>query len=99
MQRSHGKNGEGRANLLETSVLSCGEFYDLAWKRDIIDYTELARKRWAEKQSMDRIASEMGWGRTAIIRYLGKIRANPGLVEDGQVRLRIHRRKHQFMGS
>ncbi len=92
-------NGEGCANLLETGVLSCNAFYAAAWKRDVIDYTELASKRWVEKLSMDRIAAEMGWGRTAVIRHLGKIRANPGLVEDGQVRLRIHRRRYRFMGN
>lgn len=48
---------------------------------------------------MERIAVQMGWGRTAVIRYLGKIRANPNLVKDGQVRLRIHRRRYMFMGS
>jgi len=73
--------------------------YAFAWKRDVIDHTELASKRWVEKMSMDRIAAEMGWRRTAVFRNLGKIRANPGLGEDGQVRLRIHRRKHRVMGK
>lgn len=67
-------------------------------KRDTIDFTELARKRWVDKLSMDRIAADMEWGRTAVIRYLGMIRANPDLVTDGQVRLRIHRRKNKFIG-
>ena len=93
------KNGEGCANLLETGALSCNEFYALVWKRDVIDYTELASKRWVERLSMVRIAADMGLGRTAVIRHLGKIRCNPDLVEDGQVRLRIHRTLYKFMGS
>lgn len=91
--------GEGGANILERGVLSCNVFYASAWKRDTFDLTELARKRWVEKLSMDQIAAEMGWGRTAVIRYLGKIKADPSLVRDGQVRLLIHRRKNKFMGS
>jgi hypothetical protein len=78
-------NGEGCDKILELSVLSCNAYYAVAWKRDI-DYTELARKRWVERLNMDRIASEMGWGRTAVIRHLGKIRGNPGLVADRRVR-------------
>jgi hypothetical protein len=92
-------DGEGCANLLETGVLSIGAFYALAWKRDAIDYTELARKRWVEKLKMERLAVDLGCGRTAVIRYLGHIRANPALVADGKVRLLIHRRKRKFMGS
>lgn len=74
-------------------------FYADACKRDTIDFTELARKRWVEKLSMDRIALEMEWGRTAVIKYLGQIRSNPNLVEDGDVRLRIYRRKNKFIGQ
>lgn len=92
-------DGEGGANILETSVLSVPVHYAGACKRDTIDLTELARKRWVEKLSMDRIAADLGWGRTAVIAYLGKIRENPDLVKDGQVRLRIHRRKNKFIGS
>ncbi len=91
------KIGEGCDNLVEPSALSCNSFYTVAWKREL-DYTELARKRWVDRLSMDRIAAEMDWGRTAVIRYLGMIRVNPNLVKDGALRLRIHRRKHKFMG-
>jgi hypothetical protein len=61
---------EGRANLLEPSVLS-----------------------------VSRIAAEFGVGRTAAIRYLGRMRANPGLVADGKIRLLIHRRKKKIIGA
>lgn len=90
--------GEGCDKILELSALSCNTFYTVAW-RETIDLTELARKRWVEKLSMDRIAVDLGWGRTAVVRHLGKIRANPSLVKDGQVRLRIHRTKCKFLGN
>ena len=94
-----GKVGDGCANLLERSVLSISAFYSFAWKRDFIDYTELASKRWVDKWSMDKLADHFGVGRTAVIRHLGKIRSNPKLVADGEIRLRIQRRKNVFMGS
>jgi len=92
-------NGEGCDNLLELTALSISIFYAAAWKRDFIDYTELASKRWVEKWSMDSLAVHFDCGRTTVIRYLGLIRENPNLVGDGDVRLRIHRRKNKFMGS
>ncbi len=90
--------GEGCANLLELSALSICTFYAAAWKRDVIDYTELASKRWVEKLNINRIAEELGWGRTAVIRYLGKIKENPYLVVESHIRRRIYRCKRKFMG-
>ncbi|MGZ3797498.1 MAG: hypothetical protein ACXVB1_14095 [Pseudobdellovibrionaceae bacterium] len=48
---------------------------------------------------MDRIAEHFGWGRTAVVRYLGKLQANPDLIEDGRARSRAKSRRHRFMGS
>jgi hypothetical protein len=42
---------------------------------------------------MDRIAAEMGWGRTAVIRHLGNIFANPNMVKSETVRTLISRQK------
>ena len=67
-------------------------------KRENINYTELASKRWVEKYSMDKLAVYMGYGRTAVVKYIGQIKANPNLVPDGQVRLRVYRKKRVFMG-
>jgi hypothetical protein len=98
-ESSLNQNGEGCANLLEPSVLSCNEFYSVAWQRDVIDFTELASKRWIEKWTMERLADHFGVGRTAVVRHLGLIRKNPSLVSDGQVRMLIHPRRRRFMGS
>lgn len=92
-------NGETYTNILETSVLSVSQGYVIAWSKDKINLTDLARKRWVDKWSMDKLATELGWGRTAVIRGIGLIKANPDLVDDGQVRLRILRRKRKFLGS
>lgn len=92
------KIGEGCANLLELSGLSMALAYTITWKADGIDLTELARKRWVDKWSMAKIARHFGIGRTATIRWIGKIRSNPALVDDGGVRSRIHHRKYRFMG-
>ncbi len=91
-------DGEGCDKILELSALSCNMDCTVAWK-ETIDLTKLARKRWVEKRSMGRIAAEIGWGRKAVIRYLGKIRSNPDLVKDGKIRLLIYRRKKTFMGA
>jgi len=48
---------------------------------------------------MERLSAHFGLGRTAVVKYLGRIKVNPDLVEDGQIRLRIHRMRYKFMGS
>jgi hypothetical protein len=47
---------------------------------------------------MDKLADHFGFGRTAVVRYIGQIKANPDLVTDVRVRFRIHHRKKKFMG-
>jgi hypothetical protein len=71
----------------------------MAWQRDVIDPTELARKRWVEKWTMERLVDHFGVGRTAVVRHLGLIRRNPSLVADGRVRALIHPRRRRFMGT
>jgi hypothetical protein len=93
------KIGEGCANLLEPSVLSCNEYYKVAWQRDVIDPTVLARKRWVEKWTMERLAEYFGVSRTAVVRHLGLIRKNPSLISDGRVRMLIHPCRRRFMGD
>lgn len=68
-------NGEGIANIVEPSVLSVSRAYGTIWKKESLDLTELARKRWIEKWTVDRIAHHFGWGRTAVVRYLRRLRA------------------------
>jgi len=94
------KTGEGCANLLEiTSVLSVHIEYAIVWKKYNIDPQELASKRWVDRWTVDRIASHFGWGRTAVVRKLGELKANPELIEDGVARSHVKSRKYRFMGS
>lgn len=94
------KTGEGPAKLLEiASVLSVHVEYAIVWKKDNIDPQELASKRWVERWTVDRIASHFGWGRTAVVRKLGELKANPELIEDGVARSHVKSRKYRFMGS
>jgi hypothetical protein len=94
-----GEIGEGYAKILESSALSISRDYAAIWKKDAIDLTELAHKRWIEKWTMDRIAAHFGCGRTAVVRHIGRLRANPELIEDGVARSRVKSRKHRFMGA
>ena len=76
------KIGEGSANLLETSALAISRTYGATWKKDVIDLTDLARKRWVDGMTMDSLVLHFGFGRTAVVRYLAYIRKNIGLVAD-----------------
>lgn len=91
-------NGEGRANLLETSILSVSKNYSLVWNKAKLDLQELAVKRWVERWNVDRIAAHFGYGRTAVVRKLGQLKRNPALILDGRARSHAKSRKHRFMG-
>jgi hypothetical protein len=74
-------------------------YYPLAWKKDKLNLNELAAKRWGERWTVDKIAAELGWGRTFVVRKLRELKNNPELIEDGSIRSRVKSRKHRFMGS
>lgn len=94
------KTGEGCAKLLEQAgAFSVFNRYAIKWAKDNLDLGELARLRWIEKWTVTRIANHMGWGRTAIVRKLGRMAKAPDSVVDGRVRSRIKSRKHRFMGT
>jgi hypothetical protein len=93
------ENGEGSANLLESSVLSVSTRYSVAWTKDKIDLSELASKRWVERKNMEQLAEHFKCGRTLIVRKLGQLKKNPGLVESGRVRSMIKSRKYRLMGG
>lgn len=78
-----GEFGEGYAKILESSAVIIPRPYAAIWKKDSIDLSELAHKRWIEKWTMDRIAVHFGCGRTAVVRHLRRLRADPDLIEDG----------------
>jgi hypothetical protein len=62
--------GEGYAKILESSGLSISRAYTAVWKKDAIDLTELAHKRWINKWTMDRLAAHFDCGRTAVVRHI-----------------------------
>ena len=97
---SNGKaNGESRARILETSVLTVSTGYHVVWTKDKIDPQELASKRWVERWSIKKITDHFGFGRTFVVRKLGELKKNPELVESGVTRSRIKSRKYRFMGE
>lgn len=89
-------NGDGCAILGAQAILNISEFYEIGWKR-AIDYTALAKLRWVDKLSTESIAAELQMGRTAVVRHLGIIRKNNGLISDRRVRALIHRRRSKFI--
>lgn len=94
------KTGESSANLLEiASVLSVSIEHKILWKKNSIDPSLLARKRWVDGWSLDKISAELGYGRTAVVRHLSRLKANPDLIEDGKAHSHAKSRKHRFMGS
>ena len=92
--------GEGRAKLLElTGVLSVAEVHSISWKKDILELTELASKRWVKRWTMDQIAEYFAIGRTTVIAKIGLIKSDPSLVSDGGVRARVKLTKNKFIGG
>lgn len=55
--------------------------YNVAWKKDNLDLTELARLRWIEKWKIERIAEYFGRSPNFIKKGLRKIEANPDLAK------------------
>ena len=50
-------------------------------ERQAIDLTELAKRRWIDKWTIEKLAKHFGFGRTRIKNFLGQIRETPDLVE------------------
>jgi len=63
--------GEGWAKVVEPQgALGCRE-YVILWKRQQIDLAELAKRRWVENWTIERLALEYRICRTSVKRYLG----------------------------
>lgn len=54
--------------------------YKLAWEREYLDLTELARLRWDEEWKIERLADYFEVSRTAFKERLRSIKKNPGRV-------------------
>jgi hypothetical protein len=85
--------------LLEHGEHSISRAYAILWKKQTVDFTELAKKRWIDRWSMECLASHFGLGRTATIRYLGLCRLNPELVKDGKARRFMLLKRRRFLGK
>lgn len=73
-------NGGGCAKLHELSGPVVSISYKLAWEREYLDLTELARLRWVEGWKIERLARYFEVSRTAIKERLRAIKKNPGRV-------------------
>ncbi len=60
---------------LSGPVVSIG--YKLAWERECLDLTELARLRWIEKWKVSQLADYFEISRTAVKERLRAIKSNP----------------------
>ena len=70
-------NGGGCAKLQELSGPVVSLVYKLAWEREYLDLTELARLRWVEGWKVSRLADYFEVSRTAIKERLRAIKSNP----------------------
>jgi hypothetical protein len=74
------KFGGGGPNLCEPEPLTSKVVIAALWKKEQIDLAELARLRWVEKWSNQRLADYFGMSPTTAKGLLRRIKANPGLA-------------------
>lgn len=70
-------SGGGCAKLQELSGPTISQGYKLAWEREYLDLTELARLRWVEGWRIMRLADHFEVSRTAVKERLRAIKKNP----------------------
>ena len=70
-------NGGGCAKLQELSGTVVSLAYMLAWEREYLDLTELARLRWFEGWKVSQLADYSEVSGTAIEERLRAIKSNP----------------------
>lgn len=71
------KTGGGYAKLQELSGPVVSQAYKLAWERECLDLTELARLRWVEGWKVSRLAEYFKVSGIAIEERLRAIKSNP----------------------
>lgn len=69
--------------MVEHQELTISRWYEIQWRKQEIDLTELAKRRWIDKWSIERLADHFGFGTTRIKVYLNRIRENPDLGGPG----------------
>ncbi|MGZ3805934.1 MAG: hypothetical protein ACXVB4_17085 [Pseudobdellovibrionaceae bacterium] len=71
------KVGGGCAKLQELSGPTISQTYKLAWEREYLDLTELARLRWVEGWKIMRLADYFEISLTTVKERLRTIKKNP----------------------
>ena len=66
--------------MVEHLELTIEGWYQIEWRKQGIDLTELAKRRWIDKMQIDELAQKFGRGSTQIKFHLNRISANPNLV-------------------
>ena len=67
--------------MVEHQELTVTRGYEIQWRRQDIDLTELAKRRWIEKWSIEKLAEHFKCGPTFVKKSLRKIKANPDLAK------------------
>jgi hypothetical protein len=67
--------------VVEHQELTVLRWYEIQWRRQDIDLTELAKRRWIEKWSIEKLAEHFRCGPTHVKRSLNKIKADPDLAK------------------
>jgi len=73
-------NGGACAKLQELSGPVVSMCYKLAWEREYLDLSELARLRWNEGWKIERLGDYFAVSRTAIKERLRALEKNPSRV-------------------
>lgn len=58
--------GGGGPNLVEPQALTVSIGRKVVWRKDKVDLIELAKLRWVDKWTIERLASHFGLGTTSI---------------------------------
>ncbi len=66
--------GGGGPNLVEPQALTVSIGRKVAWRKDRVDLTELAKLRWVDKWTIERLAKHFGLGTTSIKMNLRQLR-------------------------
>jgi len=66
--------------VVEHQELTILRWYEIQWRRQEIDLTELAKRRWIDKWAIERLAEHFGFGPTRIKFFLSRIKDNPDLA-------------------
>lgn len=67
--------------MVEHRELTIARWYEIQWRRQEINLTELAKRRWIDKWRLEKLAEHFGFGTKRIKFFLDRIKENPDLVD------------------